>query len=243
MSALLSGKVASKLVPGLTVLESFISPEQEKTILEYIGAQKWPQRETSRLYGDGQGAPIPVWGHDLIRDMKEFAKVDVPFNQMRIHRYLPGEGILKHVDVASWGAQIVSLSLNAPCTFRFTKKDEQDVDLLLLPRAFVLMEDDCRNNWDHEIPSLPLNSEMRVSLTFRTTTDKTKKPWINVEKQDTRGLNDRIHERFEEQRQREENERQNYVEKFTDTIFSKARKTKRKTTSTTVAPTKKQKKE
>ena len=101
---------------------------------------------------------------------------DVPFDQILVNEYLPGQGISPHRDYAPFGRTVVSLSLLSPCVMDFrhppTGRRER---LLLEPRSLLVLADEARYEWEHGIAprkrdawhGLPVGRSRRLSVTFR----------------------------------------------------------------------------
>jgi alkylated DNA repair dioxygenase AlkB len=89
------------------------------------------------------------------------------FRQASINEYRPGAGIGWHRDKPHF-AEVVGVSLLAPCTFRFRRKSEdgwERASLTLEPRSAYLLSGPSRTIWEHSIPPLDRH---RYSITFRT---------------------------------------------------------------------------
>ena len=112
--------------------------------------------------------PLPSFLEPLRR--KVAAAFDRPaeaFEQVLINEYRPGAGIGWHRDKAQFD-EVVGVSLLAPCTFRFRRKNGGGWDRLSLmvePRSAYLLSGPSRTVWEHSIPPLDRH---RYSITFRT---------------------------------------------------------------------------
>lgn len=100
------------------------------------------------------------------------------------------QGIAAHVDKFEFSNTVVSISLNSACWMRFHELDlEPGVlpvsiknnvaprtgrveEIWLEPRSILVMRDDARIRWQHEIPKnkrgRPTIGFRRLSLTYRT---------------------------------------------------------------------------
>ena len=81
--------------------------------------------------------------------------IDKKPEQIIINRYLKGEGIGKHIDSTSaFDECIYSMSLGAPCTMIFRHKTDAELvtSLELKPGTLLIMKDDARYLYTHEIP-------------------------------------------------------------------------------------------
>src|SRR4051794_9757966 len=146
-------------IPGLRYLPEYLNETEERALVEAIDGQPWNTewRRRRQPYGAGYGtrgraAPIPGWGQRLADRMLAGGVTDVPFDQMLVNEYQPGQGIAPHRDYAPFGRAVVSLSLLSPCVMDFrhapTGRRER---LLLLPRSLLVMSDEARHDWEHGI--------------------------------------------------------------------------------------------
>jgi alkylated DNA repair dioxygenase AlkB len=86
--------------------------------------------------------------------------------QVLINKYEPGAPIGWHRDRPVF-AEVVGVSLLAPCTFRLRRRTAQGFErmsLTLAPRSAYLLSGPSRTEWEHSIPPV---AELRYSITFR----------------------------------------------------------------------------
>jgi alkylated DNA repair dioxygenase AlkB len=86
--------------------------------------------------------------------------------QVLLTEYPPGATIGWHKDRPVFG-DVVGLSLRAPCTFRFRRKEGtgwERVSLTAEPRSAYLLQGPSRSEWEHSIPPV---ADTRYSITFR----------------------------------------------------------------------------
>jgi alkylated DNA repair dioxygenase AlkB len=170
-------------VPGLRYLPEYVTEADERALIDAIDSLPWNAewRRRRQPYGAGYGSggtapPIPDWGRRLADQILADALTDVPFDQMLVNEYLPGQGISPHRDYAPFGRTVVSLSLLSPCVMDFrhppTGRRER---LLLEPRSLLVLADEARYEWEHGIAprkrdswhGLPAGRSRRLSVTFR----------------------------------------------------------------------------
>ena len=99
-------------------------------------------------------------------------------NQMTVNEYKRGQGIGSHIDTESaFSDGLISISLGSDCVMEFKHKDTGVKKLVHLPpRSLLLMSDDARYIWNHQIVTRMtdcvngkvLPRKTRVSLTLRT---------------------------------------------------------------------------
>jgi alkylated DNA repair dioxygenase AlkB len=115
---------------------------------------------------------IPQFLNELLSRAAEFAENNQDaFQQVGINEYQVGAGIGWHMDKPEFGI-IVGVSLLAPATMRFRKKENGNwvrVSQTLKPRSIYLLSEEARTEWEHSVP--PLDS-LRYAITFRTLADK-----------------------------------------------------------------------
>lgn len=86
--------------------------------------------------------------------------------QVLINKYEPGAPIGWHRDRPIF-AEVVGVSLGAPCTFRLRRRTPVGFErksLILEPRSAYLLSGPARTEWEHSIPPV---DELRYSVTFR----------------------------------------------------------------------------
>jgi alkylated DNA repair dioxygenase AlkB len=122
-------------------------------------------------YGSRQvvdAPPLPSFLDPLRRKIAEaFGRNAEAFQQVLINEYRPGAGIGWHRDKTQFD-EVVGVSLLAPCTFRFRRKNGDGwdrVSLFVEPRSAYLLTGASRTVWEHSIPPLDRH---RYSITFRT---------------------------------------------------------------------------
>lgn len=168
-------------ITGLTIIEEYITEEEEKQLLEFINCQPWIPSLSRRVqhygyeynykppYDLSDAPPIP----DLF--LKYGRQIDQKFNQVIVNEYTPGQGIGKHIDHKRlFGDRIASLSLGSGVAMIFRSNDLVK-EFYIQPRTLIIMEEDARWKFTHEIPSRKSDlvqgktvpRKTRVSLTFR----------------------------------------------------------------------------
>lgn len=178
---------------GLIVIENFITPEEENTLLKETCLMNWDNTLSRRTqhYGykynyksrsinneDYLGS-LPEFTNFVIDRMIEQNLINKRPEQLIINEYTPGQGIAAHIDASVFGDPVISLSAGSHCIFTFTKKlnDKEEVyDLLLKPRTLVIMSGESRYKWKHSIAGKKsdkthegvMKRGTRISYTFRT---------------------------------------------------------------------------
>ncbi len=176
------------IAPGLRLLPNFISKEEEMDLLKSINKQSWGTQLSRRVQHYGYRydyknknlaeklGDLPEWSEFIVdRIQHTLAETNTKFNQMIINEYKPGQGIAAHTDSKMFGPIIVSLSLGSDTVMRFVCKADK-TDLVLPRRSLLILQDEARYNYTHEIPKRAsdlINGQrkprgLRVSMTLRT---------------------------------------------------------------------------
>ena len=90
--------------------------------------------------------------------------------QVLLTHYPPGAAIGWHKDRPVFG-EVVGISLLAPCTFRFRRKQGsgwERISLTAAPRSAYLLQGPSRTEWERRIPPV---ADTRYSITFRNFKD------------------------------------------------------------------------
>jgi alkylated DNA repair dioxygenase AlkB len=115
-----------------------------------------------------EAPPVPSFLEPLrLRIGEAFDRPAETFEQVLINEYRPGAGIGWHRDKPQF-AEVVGVSLLAPCNFRLRQKSGETWErfsLTVEPRSAYLMAGPSRTVWEHSIPPVDRH---RYSITFRT---------------------------------------------------------------------------
>ncbi len=110
---------------------------------------------------------IPPFLLSLRDRAANFAGLDASgLRHVLLTEYGPGAAIGWHRDKAVF-AEVVGVSLLAPCRFRFRRKRGTKWDragIALEPRSAYLLAGPARTEWEHSIPAV---ERLRYSITFR----------------------------------------------------------------------------
>ncbi|XP_072515951.1 LOW QUALITY PROTEIN: tRNA (carboxymethyluridine(34)-5-O)-methyltransferase ALKBH8 [Salminus brasiliensis] len=168
------GSVLPPLPPGLSVVEEFVSVEEEAELLQAVDWTSHPeeltvQRELKhrrvKHYGyefryDNNnvdkdkplpGGLPPECGAVLQKCLSE-GHISVLPDQLTVNQYLSGQGIPPHVDTHSpFEDTILSLSLGAKTVMDFRHPDGRSVAVVLPGRSLLVMKGESRYLWTHGI--------------------------------------------------------------------------------------------
>ena len=170
---------------GLTYRAGFVAEEEERDLLTRIEHLPFQDvvirggvaRRKVIHFGydyDYEGwsirpsEPPPTFLEPLILRCAGAAGVERPsLEQVMIARYAAGATIGWHRDAPMFGEPVIGVSLGAPCTMRFRRKQDdrwQRETLELEPRSLYILAGAARKDWQHSIPPVPA---LRYSITFR----------------------------------------------------------------------------
>ena len=164
--------VIDAVLPGLTYITEYISPEAERALLSGVAECGWHESnkgdrmsrrihhfgypykypadgiDTARRLGD-----LPGWCHGVIRDMLEDGHVPHSPDQLTVNEYLPGQGIAPHVDsVDTIDEHIAVISLGSSCVMNYTDcLSQRRHPLLVQPRSLMVISGDARYKFTHHI--------------------------------------------------------------------------------------------
>ena len=175
---------------GALIVPDFVTPAEERRILERIAEAPWIRDLNRRVqhYGfrysyTSPGArepapPFPLWSEHMARRLLPHFAGAIP-TQCIVNEYRPGQGIGMHADHCDFGPVVASLSLAADWPMRFRPRSARPYvrlgapgdEVITLPRRSVLvLSRAARASWMHGIdPADTANRPAtRVSATFRT---------------------------------------------------------------------------
>jgi alkylated DNA repair dioxygenase AlkB len=172
------------LPPGFVYREDVITPAEERALVERIAELPFKPFEFHGYRGNRRvvsfgwrydygaraveaAAPIPAFLLPLRERAGTIAGVaPESFEHALVTEYAEGAGIGWHRDKAEF-ADVVAISLLAPCTLRFRRKRDAGWDRTsrqIEPRSAYLLRGPARHDWEHSIPVL---DRLRYSVTFR----------------------------------------------------------------------------
>jgi alkylated DNA repair dioxygenase AlkB len=185
-------------IEGLLYQPMYITPGEEKRLLQHIDAEKWDTQLRRRVqhygwkYNYAQSSvtskdrlgPLPPWLAALAQQLRddEIVESTTVFDQVIVNEYHPGQGIAPHVDNPRiFGSEIVMLSLGSAVDMNYTPvsgKKDAGRTVHLARRSVARIRGDARYKWKHGIAARKTDlspdgtvrraRRRRVSITFRT---------------------------------------------------------------------------
>ena len=176
--------LAPELPEGMAYRPEFVTPEEEAELAAWLAALAFEPFQFRGYEGRRQVVSFG-WKYDFNRTHLEKAD-DLPpelaplraraaalaghapeeMQQVLINKYEPGAPIGWHRDRPVF-AEVVGISLLAPCAFRMRRRTPQGFErrtITLAPRSAYLLSGVARAEWEHSIPPV---AQLRYSITFR----------------------------------------------------------------------------
>lgn len=172
-------------VDGLRMIEDFITPEQERTLVSILDTATWSTELKRRVQHYGwkynyktraldQTAflgPLPDWANQLAQRLFDIGIFPERPDQVIVNEYRQDQGISKHIDcIDCFRGPIVTISLLEAWPMIFRRNSEK-IEMLLHRRSATIIDSVARHLWTHEIPQRKFEKaiarERRISLTFR----------------------------------------------------------------------------
>ncbi|MDB5417400.1 MAG: 2OG-Fe(II) oxygenase [Phenylobacterium sp.] len=172
------------LPEGFLYRPGFVSPAQERGLVAWLQTLPFKAFQFHGFEGRRQVVSFG-WQYDFSRSHLLKAD-DIPpellplregaaglaghkpedLQQVLINKYEAGAPIGWHRDRPVF-AEVVGVSLLAPCTFRLRRRTPEGFErrsLILEPRSAYLLSGPARSEWEHSIPPV---DHLRYSITFR----------------------------------------------------------------------------
>lgn len=174
-------------IRGLQYVPEYLNAAAHDRLLAEVDAQPWLMSVDHRVqvygYNYSHATRAVIRTDDLPGSATELAVrlcddgllPQVP-DQLVANDYPPGCGIFAHIDQAVFGDVVASVSLGSTCVMRFSHgATGRTEELLLEPRSVLVLSNDARWAWQHEIPARSADTWLgverprsrRVSLTYR----------------------------------------------------------------------------
>lgn len=180
-------------IPGLEVLENFVTEEEEEKMLKEIEKNQWATLAHRRVQHYGYEF---IYGKNTIDKTKYIGELpdfsegvlnrinDVSrkfndgkiFDQMTINEYQPGAGIPPHVDThETFEECFVALSLGSGIVMTLKNEEGEQRHVFMPARSLIVFKGEARHAWYHMIATRKIDRvkgklffrRKRISLTLR----------------------------------------------------------------------------
>ena len=156
-------------VPGLRLIQNFITETEEKEILRKIDQSDWSNELQRRVQHYGWRydyksrqidpsmhiGPLPNWANEIAHRLVDGGYFEHgPPDQVIVNEYCGSQGIAAHIDSpASFTGVVAMVSLLESWEMAFRKRrNKTKVVQRLERRSATILEGDARYEWTHEIP-------------------------------------------------------------------------------------------
>ncbi|MFM8600727.1 MAG: alpha-ketoglutarate-dependent dioxygenase AlkB [Actinomycetota bacterium] len=179
-----------RLPPGLVLVHEWLSRAESAALLSAVDSQPWLHDLKRRVqhYGwkydytlrdlspDQYLGPIPSLFAEVVDRLAAVPQFGAEAEQIIVNEYLPGQGIAAHIDRATFGEVVASVSLGSEWPMEFSSRSGETIEVYMPVGALLLMTGPSRHEWTHHIRSRKSDTRAgvrvartrRVSLTFRT---------------------------------------------------------------------------
>ena len=173
-----------KLPEGFIYRPDVLSPDDERELIEHVGALPFRNFEFHGYVGKRRVVSYG-WQYDFNQRLLRKADDIPPFllslrdtaarvagmspdqlQHVLVTEYAAGAEIGWHRDKAVFG-EVVGISLRSPCTFRLRRASGgswERVSITAEPRSVYVLRGPSRTEWEHSIPAV---DALRYSITFR----------------------------------------------------------------------------
>ena len=155
-------------VPGLHVVQNFLSESEEDDIVIQVDGNDWSNELPRRVQHYGwrydytsrkiaasmRIGPLPDWAITIAHRLVDSGCVQELPDQLIVNEYRGDQGISRHIDsTSSFADGVAMISLLEPWEMDFRRKNGREkVTLKLERRSATILTGDARYRWTHEIP-------------------------------------------------------------------------------------------
>jgi alkylated DNA repair dioxygenase AlkB len=177
--AVVAAKPCVPDVPGLAYVEDYVTPDEERALLDAIDREPWLTDWARRrqIYGMSYGSakadakilgPLPAWVAPLAARVAREGLVADEIVNVVVNEYTPGQGIGLHHDFPGFGPTVVAVSLGSACLLDLVeqaRETEPETEserggarrsrrhevLDVAPRSLWVLGGEARSRWMHGI--------------------------------------------------------------------------------------------
>lgn len=175
-------------IPGFRLSPEYITPDEEKRLIQSIDAEPWESTYRRRIqqYGLGYSSTHgreAAWVRDFpewLLSLRRRVSIDASFERLPencvINEYLPPQGIGAHRDYDDFGPTIACVSLGSDVVIDFTEPSHDlRVPVDVPARSLWVITGPARAEWQHGIAARLVDviqgerrlRSRRISVTFR----------------------------------------------------------------------------
>lgn len=168
-----------RIPDGLRLVPGFVPEAEQRAILDWIRANAtWPFAFDGTPCETLAGAALPDWARRLGAAILDAGFIPEQPDYVHVVQYTPGMGLPAHVDDPTMGASIAGVNLGSSRVFELRRVGGGDgVRLLLLPGDLYVMSGEAREDWEHGVPAVAVDTfagrdyerDLAVSVTLRRT--------------------------------------------------------------------------
>ena len=162
---------------GLELHPGFVSEGDQREILDWIRDNAtWPFRFDGTPAETLAGPNVPEWARRLGAAIVDAGLLPVEPDYVHLVEYTPGMGLPSHVDHPTTGEIVVGVNLGSTRVLEMARLAGDDrLRLLLHPGDVYVMRGEARDDWDHGVPAVAVDTfggrdyerELAVSVTLR----------------------------------------------------------------------------
>jgi DNA oxidative demethylase len=177
--------VGPGVIEGLRYVPEYLSPEEQRFLLEKLEAIRFDQWQQVRMRGQlarrrklaygynyepsdralSPAPPIPEYLLPLReRCAAELGVSPETLAQATMTYYPPGAGIGRHKDAPFFGDKVIGVSLGSEARILF-RHGREKVPMVLEPGSLIVLTGPARSVWTHELPPV---AATRYSIYFRS---------------------------------------------------------------------------
>lgn len=191
-----SNKMANELInsstsiniPGMILIEDFLTVDEEKDLMEILDKREWHHLSNRRVQHDGYEfiygsnnvnpnnklGPLPDWiqptQHKLETYTDKVNGVGIGLDQLTVNDYNPGDGIPPHVDaILPFEEAFGAVSMGSGAVMNFRHPDGRQVHVYYPPRSAVIFTGEGRLVWQHCIPCRKMDRVNGKIVDFKIT--------------------------------------------------------------------------
>lgn len=163
---------------GLTYIDNFITDDYQNELVNFFDKQQWISLNSRRSQQYGYQLDFSIRGNkhaekqicmtqyveipsilnpflNKLYDHQIYHKENESISQIIVNEYRQNDGIARHIDRSIFGPTVVSLSLiDKTIMIMHNLENKSKYDIVLNPLSLLILKNESRYSWQHEIPRL-----------------------------------------------------------------------------------------